>query len=104
MRTPLRHLAPLVLVGLALAPELASACAVCIAGQTEETRYAFLWTTGFLSVLPVGMIGLAVWWLRRRLREQALQEQAGHAATQVVEPPEAGPRARRRASGVSRAL
>jgi hypothetical protein len=53
----------------AIVPETASACAACLASQSEEIRYAFLWTTGFLSVLPVAMLGLAVLWLRRRARE-----------------------------------
>ncbi|MGH0032728.1 MAG: hypothetical protein ACQGVC_23290 [Myxococcota bacterium] len=69
----MRVLLSALLIGLLL-PTTAAACAVCIGGQTEETRYAFLWTTGFLSVLPLGMIGGAVWWLRRRARELALRE------------------------------
>lgn len=70
----MRILVPaLLLLALAL-PEAASACAACTGGQTEETRYAFLWTTGFLSVLPLGMLGGVVWWLRRRARELAARE------------------------------
>lgn len=73
----MRALPPLlVLLWLAL-PQAAAACAVCTGGQTEEVRYAFLWTTGFLSVLPLGMIGAAVWWLRRRARERAAREAHG---------------------------
>jgi hypothetical protein len=60
------------ILGLWLAvPEAASACAVCTGGGTDEVRYAFLWTTGFLSALPLGLIGGLVWFLRRRARELA---------------------------------
>jgi len=77
----MRSLLPaLLLLALAIAPESGSACSLCLASQSEETRYAFLWTTGFLSVLPVGMVGLGVLWVRRRAREQGQQEAAHEAA------------------------
>lgn len=63
------------LVWLAL-PEAAAACAVCTGGQTDEVRYAFLWTTGLLSALPVGLVGGVVWYLRRRARELASRRDA----------------------------
>lgn len=66
----------LALLALLLVPDAGTACAVCTGGENDATRYAFLWTTGFLSVLPVGMVGLAVWWLRRRARELAERESA----------------------------
>lgn len=66
----------LLLLLVALAPEAGSACSMCLASQGEDVRYAFLWTTGFLSLLPVGMLGLAVWWLRRRVRAQDQREAA----------------------------
>ena len=75
----MRALALLGIVALLL-PEAATACAVCTGGQTEETRYAFLWTTGFLSALPLGLIGGLAWYLRRRAREigaRALDPAAG---------------------------
>ena len=52
----------------ALVPEAASACSVCYVGA-EESRKAFLLTTVFLSLLPLGMIGTFGWWLWRRIRE-----------------------------------
>ena len=59
---------------LALVPEIASACPVCFSG-TEETRFAFLLTTIFLTLLPLLLVGSLVWWLRRRVLEvQALEE------------------------------
>jgi high-affinity Fe2+/Pb2+ permease len=54
---------------LATAPSVAVACSVCSAGRDDETRAAFLATTGLLSFLPLVLIGGLVWWLRRRARE-----------------------------------
>ena len=69
--------------GLSAAPRVAQACAVCSSGREDDVQFAFIATTVFLSVLPLGMLGGAVWWLRRRLREleasQARRE-AGLAA------------------------
>ena len=61
-------------VTLLMAPKAAAACAVCMAGNDEANRDAFLITTGLLSVLPPALIGGAVWWLRKRAR--ALHEHA----------------------------
>ena len=59
-------------IGIALCagllPDAAAACSVCYAGA-EESRKAFLLTTLFLSVLPLGMFGSVFWWFRRRMRE-----------------------------------
>jgi hypothetical protein len=56
---------------LALAPELASACAVCGAGADEDqSRVAYLLTTLALSVLPLGLFGGFVLWLRRQYRRR----------------------------------
>ena len=52
-------------------PDVARACAVCTGGQTEEVRYAFIWTTAFLSLLPPALIGGLIWFVRRRAREIA---------------------------------
>ena len=41
----------------------AFACPVCFQGN--ENRLAFLITTVFLSLLPLGLIGGVVYWLRR---------------------------------------
>jgi len=53
---------------LVLAPRLASACAVCFTGRSDETRVAFLATTVLLTALPLLMIGSLIWWLIRRAR------------------------------------
>jgi hypothetical protein len=63
----------------ALLPEVAAACAVCTGGSTEEVRYAFLWTTGFLSALPLVLVGGVVWFLRRRMRELEARSAAPEA-------------------------
>ena len=56
-------------MALWLAPKMAVACAVCFTGREDETRIAFIATTGILSALPILLIGSLVWWLRRRARQ-----------------------------------
>ena len=46
-----------------LVPAAAHACAVCGA-MADRNRGAFFGTTMLLSLLPLGMIGGGVWWLR----------------------------------------
>ena len=53
---------------LVLVPDVALACAVCF-DPREENRLAFLGTTAFLTLLPLGMVAGAGVWLRRRARE-----------------------------------
>jgi hypothetical protein len=50
-------------------PRLAHACAVCMSGREDDVQLAFIVTTVFMSVLPLTVVGAAIWWLRRRLRE-----------------------------------
>ena len=52
-----------------LAPRLAAACAVCFTGRADETRIAFLVTTGMLTPLPILLVGSLVWWLYRRAQQ-----------------------------------
>jgi hypothetical protein len=56
------------LLALALLPDAAAACPVCF-DPREENRMAFLATTVFLSLLPLGMVAGAGLWVRRRVRE-----------------------------------
>ncbi len=56
-----------------LSPELASACAVCF-DPNEESKASFLIMTIVMSLLPLGLIGGTLLWLRRRAR--ALQHEA----------------------------
>jgi hypothetical protein len=62
------HFAVLATV-LAGAPRAAEACAVCMGARDEQTRFAFLITTIFLSVLPLSLVGAVIWYLRKRFRE-----------------------------------
>lgn len=50
---------------LAVLPDAVFACPVCFSAS-DENREAFIATTAFLSLLPLGMIGGAGLWLRRR--------------------------------------
>jgi hypothetical protein len=59
----------LALAAVAVLPDAASACAVCFSAS-DENRQAFLISTAFLSVFPLGMVGGAGLWLRRRVRER----------------------------------
>lgn len=52
-----------------LAPAAAHACSLCLASSSEAVRYSYVWTTGFLSALPLLMIGVVVWFLAQRARE-----------------------------------
>jgi hypothetical protein len=58
-----------VALALLLLPEVAAACPVCF-DASDENRQAFLATTAFLSLLPLGMVAGTGLWIRRRTREQ----------------------------------
>jgi hypothetical protein len=58
----------LALVLVAVLPDVALACPVCFDAR-DENRQAFLATTAFLSLLPLGMVAGAGLWLRKRARE-----------------------------------
>jgi hypothetical protein len=62
-------LAAMISTAVLLVPRLAAACAVCFTGRTDETRTAFLVTTGLLTALPILLIGSLIWWLRRRAHQ-----------------------------------
>jgi hypothetical protein len=65
--------AAILAVLLALAPELAHACAVCGAGvDDDQSRFAYLLTTVSLSALPLAMFGGFLLWLRSKHRRQTL--------------------------------
>lgn len=46
-------------------PAAADACPVCFSGS-DRSRLAFFGTTVLMSLLPLGLIGSGLWWLRRR--------------------------------------
>ena len=54
---------------VAFLPESAAACPVCF-DSSDENRMAFLATTAFLSLLPLGMVAGAGLYLRKRSRER----------------------------------
>lgn len=58
----------LALVAVAVLPELAHACPVCF-DVDDDSRIAFLATTGLLTFLPLGMVAGTAYWLRRRAGE-----------------------------------
>lgn len=53
---------------LVVLPDVAHACPVCFDAR-DENRQAFLVTTAFMSLLPLGMVAGAGLWLRKRSRE-----------------------------------
>jgi len=65
--TARRWVPVLVLLLVVLAPDVAQACSVCF-DPRDRNRAAFFATTVFLSLLPLGLVGLLGVWLRRRSR------------------------------------
>lgn len=51
-------------------PDMAEACPVCNATKNESSRIAFLVTTAFLSLLPLGVLASILWWMRSTIRGQ----------------------------------
>lgn len=62
--------------GLLALPRAAEACAVCTGGENEQSAIAFRYATAVLSLLPIGLIGGGMLWLRRRLRQIEAEELA----------------------------
>ncbi len=56
-------------VALAVFPEGVAACPVCF-DSSDENRMAFIATTAFLSLLPLGMVAGAGLWLRKKTKER----------------------------------
>ena len=81
----------LLVLALAHAPRVASACAVCTAGRDDESRAAFLFMPIFMSVTPLALIGGGVFWLWRRAKAV---EARNRVPTTASQPPVAlnGPR------------
>ena len=75
MSGAVRATALAVLLALLL-PDAAAACAVCF-DPSEESRFAFVATTIFLSVLPLAiLLGVGVWLRRKVLDTERRHEQA----------------------------
>ena len=62
-------LAVMISTAVLLVPRISAACAVCFTGRADETRIAFIATTGLMTALPLLLIGSLVWWLRRRAQQ-----------------------------------
>ncbi len=54
---------------------VALACAVCGGGDSEATRKAFIDTTIFLSLFPLGAMGAVGIWIWRRSMAPELPEE-----------------------------
>lgn len=63
-----RWILPLALLLVLALPDVAHACPVCF-DPREENRFAFLATTVFMSLVPLGMVGGLGLWLRKRARD-----------------------------------
>jgi hypothetical protein len=77
-------LAGLALAAVLLAPDAARACAVCAGKDSAAVSWAMLKGTALLSLLPLGVIGTGVWYLRRRARQLAADEAARSAAARAA--------------------
>jgi len=73
-----RALPVLALLLVAFAAGDAHACSVCFS-TTEENRWAFIGTTVFMSVLPVGILVAIGAWLRRKVLEMERRADAVRA-------------------------
>lgn len=60
--------------------DAAAACPVCFSPANEENRTAIMLMTGFLTVLPLVLIGLAVRWYVRRVKAFEKQSRAEQRA------------------------
>jgi len=70
MRVSIAVIAMLLLLAL---PDAGHACAVCF-DSSDENRLAFMATTAFLTLLPLGMVTGAGLWLRKKVRQAKLEE------------------------------
>lgn len=76
MSAHVRALSLWLALGLWLAPALASACAVCMGGQEEDSAFAFILMTVVMSGLPLVMIGGIAWFVRRAYRQREARAEA----------------------------
>ena len=97
MIRPLRRIrGSLIVVAVAAAVALlagsAEACPVCFQAKNDASRVAFIVTTGFMTGLPLLLVGGVVWWLRRQFQKAGGPElacprqQAGSPSRDVARP------------------
>ncbi len=61
----------LLVLAVLLVADASFGCAVCGGlGDDIRSRDSYLNATIFMSVLPVGLVGSAAWYLRRRMRRR----------------------------------
>ncbi len=65
----LRGIAGALAAAIVLSPRVLLACAVCTSGRDDESNAAFLVSTIFLSLLPLGALGTLVYVLWRRFQK-----------------------------------
>lgn len=87
-----RRIAACVTALLVAAPAAAHACAVC-GGYADRNRAAFFGTTVLLSLLPLGMIGGALWWVRKTvLRHETFEVRDSAPPPETQDAPKQEPR------------
>lgn len=80
---PFMLVGPLALALLFVFPDAAHACPVCFDAR-DENRQAFLSTTIFLSLFPLGMVAGTGLWIRKRAKEIERNEAAARESLDEV--------------------
>jgi len=62
-------------------PRISTACAVCMSGNEEQSRQAFIWMTAFMTFLPLVMLFFAIRWFVRRAIAREQEDDAARQAT-----------------------
>ena len=81
-----------VAAAVALLAGSAEACPVCFQAKNDASRVAFIAATGFMTGLPLLLVGGVVWWLRRQFQKAGEPEpacptqQAGSPSRDVARP------------------
>ncbi len=88
----------LLALALFVASQAALACPVCFAPKNEENRNAFVLMTGFLTFLPLGLIGGAVFLYRRRVKAVERSARAERRAARLRREGGSGPSSERGAA------
>ncbi len=75
LRTLLGYLGLMLLLGAIALPESSLACTVCMGGQEEASRKAFIGTTALMTFLPLAVLGILVsMFFRKTLERERLDE------------------------------
>ncbi|MDD9944412.1 MAG: hypothetical protein OXU20_25430 [Myxococcales bacterium] len=60
-------------------PETVSACSVCFSAKNEENQIAYLASTGFLTFLPLLLVGALLLWVRKRTQDTEQPRSPDHS-------------------------